>query len=216
MVSDGPGRARFYGILDTAYVPRGAWREKCRALVAGGAGLVQLRMKREAPEERARLAAEVVELVPRGCLIINDDVALAASIPAAGLHVGQDDADPTEARAILGPGRVLGLSTHSVAQVSGALTLPAGVLSYFAVGPVYATATKPEYAAVGLELVRYVAGCRPDLPWFAIGGVRADRLEAVAEAGARRVVAVSEPLLAPDTAAVVSGYLRVLERWPAA
>jgi len=195
---------RFYGILDTAYVTPRQWSEKCRALLAGGADMVEMRAKRESPAERERLLDAIVPLfegtdVP---LIVNDFLELALRHPRLGLHLGQDDMPVDEARAALGPERILGLSTHSLEQARDAIA-QAHALSYFCVGPVYATATKPEYAAVGLDLVRAVAALHPPLPFFAIGGVNTTTLDAVLAAGARRVCVVSEPLLAGDTAACV-------------
>lgn len=196
--------ARFYGILDTGYVPDHLWEAKCRALLAGGADLIQVRAKRESVDQCRRLIERVLPLfadydVP---LIVNDHLALALEFPGVGLHVGQDDLPVAEARAALGPDRVLGLSTHSPSQAAGAIT-QAPWLDYFAVGPVYATPTKPTYEPVGLDLVRHVAGLKAPLPWFAIGGIKPETLDPVLAAGARRVVVVSAVLVADDTAAAV-------------
>jgi thiamine-phosphate pyrophosphorylase len=135
--------------------------------------------------------------------VINDDVELCARTPDAGLHLGQDDMPPDEARRRIGPERMLGLSTHSWEQARAAMELPAGVLSYFCVGPLFATPTKPDYTPVGLDLVRRVAGARPALPWFVIGGIKRTNLQSVLDAGAHRVVVVSDVLQAPDPAGVV-------------
>ncbi len=209
--------ARFYAILDTGYVPRDRWTPVCRALLLGGADLVQLRAKRETAAERRALLDEILPLFAPGAvvdapppLIVNDDLELALAYPHLGLHVGQDDLPPAAARARLGPGRLLGLSTHSPAQAAAALALPAGTLDYFAVGPVFATPTKPTYTPVGLELVRHVASLRPALPWFCIGGIKRGNLAAVRAAGAERVVVVSEVLTAADPSALVRDYRAAL------
>lgn len=199
--------AVFYGILDTGYVPRENLVAKCRALLAGGADIIQLRAKRETTSERIGILDTLVPLfagtdVP---LIVNDDIEAALRFPGLGLHVGQDDMSPGEARDRLGPGRVLGLSTHSPEQAAGALA-HAEALDYFAVGPVFATPTKPDYTPVGLELVRHVAALKPELPWFAIGGIKRHNLAQVLAAGARRVVAVSDVLCAEDSGVVISEY----------
>jgi thiamine-phosphate pyrophosphorylase len=130
-------------------------------------------------------------------LICNDDVEAALAVPGVGLHVGQDDLAPRAARAALGPGRVLGLSTHSLAQAQAALLL-GDVLEYFAVGPVFPTGTKPDYPAVGLELVRAVAALAPPRPWFCIGGINRENAAPVRAAGARAIVAVSAVLRAAE------------------
>ena len=206
--------ARFYAILDTGYVPRDRWTVVCRALLHGGAPIVQLRAKCETTAARRVLLEQVLPLFAPGAvvaapppLIVNDDIDLALAYPGLGLHVGQDDLPPTEARRRLGPDRILGLSTHSPAQAAAAQALPPGTLDYFAVGPVFATQTKPDYTPVGLELVRHVAATRPTLPWFCIGGIKRGNLPTVRTAGGERVVVVSEVLTASDPAAVVRDYL---------
>lgn len=202
--------ARFYAILDTSYVPLERWVETARALLRGGADLVQVRAKRESHPERRRLLEAILPLFAPGAvvdrpppLVINDDLQLALSAPGLGLHVGQDDLPATAARRALGPGRLLGLSTHSLEQARAAIDLGGDVLSYFAVGPVFATGTKPDYVPVGLGLVREVAALAPTLPFFCIGGIKRTNVAAVRAAGARRVVVVSDVLLAPDPAAAV-------------
>ncbi|MGF1453696.1 MAG: thiamine phosphate synthase [Opitutales bacterium] len=194
-------RARLYGILDTAYVGPDDLVAKCRGLLAGGADIIQFRAKHESSTERASLLETIFPLfedtdVP---LILNDDLEVATLYPGVGLHVGQDDLDPRLCRDRLGPDRILGLSTHSEAQATAAMAM-ADVLDYFAVGPVFATPTKPTYGAVGPELVSFVAAQKPVLPWFAIGGVNAQTVDRVTAAGARAVVAVSALLKAASTA----------------
>ena len=202
--------ARFYAILDTGYVQPARWTAVCRALLLGGADIVQLRAKRETSAQRRALLEEILPLFAPGAvvaapppLVINDDIALALAYPGLGLHVGQDDLAPALARSRLGPDRILGLSTHSPAQAAAAQALPAGTLDYFAVGPVFATPTKPDYEPVGLELVRHVAATCPALPWFCIGGIKRANLPAVLTAGASRVVVVSEVLCASDPSALI-------------
>src|SRR5207302_8467505 len=111
------------------------------------------------------------------------DVAVAAD--ADGVHVGQDDMAVDAARAVVGPDRLVGLSTHSPAQVDAA----PDAVDYIGVGPVYETPTKPGRPAVGLELVRYAADHAP-VPFFAIGGIDEASVEAVRAAGATRVAVV--------------------------
>jgi len=159
--------ARFYAILDTGYAPVARLEELCRAVLAGGADIVQLRAKSATTAQRIEWLKKLAPLcaaagVP---LICNDDLDAALAVPGVGLHVGQDDLEPRKARTALGPGRVLGLSTHSQAQARAAVAL-GDMINYFAVGPVFATGTKPDYPPVGLELVRAVAEMKPTLPWF--------------------------------------------------
>jgi thiamine-phosphate pyrophosphorylase len=202
--------ARFYAILDTGYVPRERWRATCATLIEVGAGLLQIRAKRETPAQRAALLEEILPLFTgrptAPALIVNDDLDLAARHPGVGLHIGQEDTPPRLARDRLGPDRLLGLSTHSRAQAAAALALPPGVIDYFAVGPVFSTLTKPDYTPVGLALVREVAAMQPRLPWFCIGGITRANVSEVIAAGARRVVVVSDVLTA-DAPGAAAGEL---------
>lgn len=206
----GFSQAAFYGILDTGYVSDGEWEAKCEALIRGGAGVIQLRAKKESQDQRRALLERILPLFMgiHTPLIINDDIELVLQYPDLGLHVGQDDIAVTEARQRLGPQRYLGLSTHSPRQADAAMEL-ADMLSYFAVGPVFSTQTKPDYIPVGLELVRYVARKKPTLPWFCIGGISRSNVQRVRDAGARGVVAVSDALCARDTAAAVREFASI-------
>lgn len=171
------------------------------AALGGGVDMVQLRAKHA--EDDALLAA--ARRFRRAChaagalFIVNDRPDLAASAGADGVHVGQDDISVAQARATLGSDRLVGLSTHSPAQIDAAAT--AGV-DYIGVGPVHATPTKPGRPAVGLELVRY-ASVHATVPFFAIGGIDAMLIGAVVGAGASRVAVVRAITEAsdPETAA---------------
>ncbi len=127
--------------------------------------------------------------------ILNDDPRLAQEAGADGVHVGQDDLPVPAARAIVGPELLIGLSTHTPAQVDAA----AGV-DYIGVGPIHATPTKPGRPAVGLALVRYAAA-HAGVPFFAIGGIDAGNVARVRAAGARRIAVVRAIAAAPDPAA---------------
>ena len=202
--------ATFYGILDTGYVAPENLVEKCKQLIATNCKIIQLRAKKQTEEERRKMAFEILPLFKNPnapYFIINDSPELAAEIcsiiPNAGLHIGQDDMPPRDAREIIGKNRILGLSTHSIEQATNADMLD-DVLDYFAVGPVFATNTKPGRIPVGLELVSNVAKMSPKLPWFTIGGVNIKTIADVAKAGAERIVAVSDVLIPEDTTASVN------------
>ncbi len=155
------------------------------AALRGGVDLFQLRDK-QGGDDAVLAAAEVARaLCARAGVpfILNDRPDLVAAAGADGCHVGQDDLPVPEARALAGPGAIVGLSTHGREQIAAARA------DYVAVGPVHATPTKPGRPAVGLDLVRHAARHAPD-PWFAIGGVDASTIGAVVAAGARRVVVV--------------------------
>jgi thiamine-phosphate pyrophosphorylase len=154
----------------------------------GGVDIVQLRIKDGTDEAILTAARRFAAITARhGALfILNDRPDLALEAGADGVHVGQDDASVAQARAVVGPDRLVGLSTHTPAQVDAAATL--GV-DYIGVGPVHATPTKPGRPAVGLDLVRYAAQ-NAQVPFFAIGGINPDNVDAVRAAGAARVAAV--------------------------
>jgi thiamine-phosphate pyrophosphorylase len=163
----------------------------------GGVDIVQLRLKDAGDETivaTARRYAAVCQAhgVP---LILNDRPDLVAAAGADGVHVGQDDATVAQARALVGPDRIVGLSTHSPAQVDAAAAEPE--LDYIGVGPVHATPTKPGRPAVGLDLVRYAAA-HAATPFFAIGGIDAGNVAAVRAAGATRIAVVRAITDAPD------------------
>jgi thiamine-phosphate pyrophosphorylase len=161
------------------------------AALRGGVDIVQLREKDPAVgDEQLLQAARVFRDAcdAHGALfVLNDRPDLAAAAHADGVHVGQDDLPVAEARALVGDDVLIGRSTHTPAQVDDAAVAD---VDYFAVGPVHATPTKPGRPAVGLELIRHAASAPRAVPWFAIGGIDAQRVDAVVAAGATRVVVV--------------------------
>jgi len=152
----------------------------------GGVDVFQLREKGLGDAALLRAADAARELCAQaGALfIVNDRPDCAVSADADGVHVGQDDASVAAARRLVGTDRLVGLSTHSPEQIEAAEGA-----DYLGVGPVHATPTKPGRPAVGLELVRHAAA-HARVPWFAIGGLNADNLAPVLDAGARRVSVV--------------------------
>jgi thiamine-phosphate pyrophosphorylase len=135
--------------------------------------------------------------------IVNDDPHLALELRADGVHVGQDDMPPAEARSMLGDHAIIGLSTHSKAQIEAANE--AGV-DYISVGPVWETPTKAGRPATGLGLLGEAAEIA-QMPWFAIGGIEAQNVGGVLSAGAERVCVVRAIRDAPDPARA-AGELR--------
>jgi thiamine-phosphate pyrophosphorylase len=143
-------------------------------------------------------------------VIVNDRSDIARLAGAAGVHVGQDDLLPADARTILGPSAIVGLSTHTRAQIAAAVVEP---VSYVAVGPVFGTATKDTgYTAVGIELVRRAADAalQHGLPVVAIGGITLARARSAIDAGAASVAVISDLLATGDPAARVRAYLEAL------
>jgi thiamine-phosphate pyrophosphorylase len=141
---------------------------------------------------------------------VNDRADLALMSGAAGVHVGQDDLAPSAARQLLGPGAIVGYSTHTAAQVEAASTEP---VTYIAVGPVFGTRTKATgYEPVGLGLVAEAARLSRGLPVVAIGGITLETAPAVVRAGAASVAVITDLLEGGDPAARVRRFIEVLER----
>jgi thiamine-phosphate pyrophosphorylase len=166
-------------------------------VLRGGVDIVQLRLK-DASDDTIVATARRYGAVCRAHdvpLILNDRPDLVAAASADGVHVGQDDMLVAQARGLVGPDRIVGLSTHSPAQVDGAAAQPE--VDYIGVGPVHATPTKPGRPAVGLDLVRYAAA-HAATPFFAIGGIDAGNVAAVRAAGATRIAVVRAITEAPD------------------
>jgi thiamine-phosphate pyrophosphorylase len=178
------GAARLY--LVTGARPGGRpLAEVLAPALRGGVDLVQLREKDGSDEEILAAAAEARALCAAAgaLLLVNDRPDLAVAAGADGVHVGQDDMAVAGARAVVGPELLVGLSTHTPAEIDAADA------DYIGVGPVHATPTKPGRPAVGVDLVRHAAA-HAALPWFAIGGIDPASIAAVVEAGARRVAVV--------------------------
>jgi thiamine-phosphate pyrophosphorylase len=194
--------ARLYLCTD-ARERQGDLAEFLDAALAGGVDIVQLRQK--GLEARAELAALEVfadAAVRHGALFAaNDRADVAYAARADVLHLGQDDLPVPDARWLVGPGMLIGLSTHDRAQVDEA-DAEEGV-DYFCVGPTWPTPTKPGRPAASLDLLRYAAS-RSRRPWFAIGGIDLVRLDEVLEAGATRVVVVRAITEADDPGAAAA------------
>jgi thiamine-phosphate pyrophosphorylase len=183
-----------------------------REAVAGGVDVVQLREKHLGDDELAAVANAMRALCERigALLIVNDRPLVAGEAGAHGVHLGQDDMPVAEARALLGPDMLIGLSTHAAGEVEAE---SARAADYIAVGPVHETPTKPGRPAVGVELVRYAATRAPK-PFFAIGGLDAGNLGAVLEAGARRAVVLRAIAEAEDPRAAARELRAQLDAYP--
>jgi thiamine-phosphate pyrophosphorylase len=163
------------------------------AAMRGGVDLLQLRDKRAGDEVLIERASAFRAAADRhGALfILNDRPDLVGASGADGVHVGQDDMPVARARELAGPDALVGLSTHSPAQLDAALhATGAGRPDQISCGPVWETPTKEGRPAAGLALIEYAAKAGGDSPWFAIGGIHAGNIGDVVAAGARRVVIV--------------------------
>ena len=192
---------RLYTFVDTACLHGRDPVEVARQLCAGGSDLIQLRAKNASPDEIRRRAEAILPVTREAGvgLVINDHPRIALQVGAPGCHLGQEDFFQAGYRAAVQvtgcPKELrLGLSTHAPEQALRALKADP---DYIAIGPVFATATKPSARPVTLEYVRWAAA-KVRLPWFAIGGITLENLDAVLDAGARRVCVISAILNAPD------------------
>jgi thiamine-phosphate pyrophosphorylase len=192
--------ARLYLVCDARPL------EWLRAALRGGVDLVQLRDKTldDAGLVAAAGAFREAATEAGALFILNDRPDLVAACDADGVHVGQDDLPPAQARAIVGPDRIVGRSTPAPAQADRAESDVD--VDYLAVGPVHATPTKPGRPAAGLDYVSYAARTVTK-PWFAIGGLDAGNVDAVVARGAERIVVVRAITEAadPEAAARVLG-----------
>jgi thiamine-phosphate pyrophosphorylase len=187
-----------YAILDVASIERRG-RAPLNVLASwldDGVRLVQVRAKGLASGDMLSLIDRVLAMAgPAGALVVvNDRPDLARMAGAHGVHVGQDDVPPAQARAIVGPEAIVGLSTHTLAQVEAALREP---VTYLAIGPVFATRSKPDHeAVVGIDGVRAAArvAAGAGLPLVAIGGITRAKAPHVLAAGAASVAMIGDLL----------------------
>lgn len=202
-----------YGILDLGYVAADNAELVTSGLLAGGVDILQLRAKGQPLEEIESLALRILPLCRAAGIpfILNDFPEIAARVDADGVHIGQDDGPLAEARGIVGPGKIIGRSTHSLDQARAAL---AEGFDYIGFGPLFPTPTKAGRPAIGLENIATMErDVGSKIPAFCIGGINGDTLPEVLAKGGRRVVIVSALLKAPDVAAATREIrLRVQQR----
>ena len=215
---------RLYAFVDTTYLRGRAPEAVAQQLCDGGADLIQLRAKKSSPDEIRHMAETILPITRRANvgLVINDYLDIAHELGAEFCHLGQEDLfgagfkNVSELPSSLrfdatsktqNSKLKIGLSTHSPEQAKRALAAGA---NYLAIGPVYATCTKPTAKPVTLEYVRWAAA-NVNIPWFAIGGINLENVDDALAAGARRVCVVSAILNAPDVAKACAEFRRRLE-----
>ena len=200
---------RIYPITDTTIsgLPHA---EQIERLAAGGATLIQLREKHASPREFYRMALDAMMVARRlGVqIIVNDRVDIAAAVDADGVHLGQDDLPPDQARALLGESRIIGFSTHSLEQALAAESAP---VDYIAIGPIFQTSSKenPD-PIVGIGALRKIKS-QITKPLVAIGGISFHTVSQVVAGGADSVAIISDLLSAKDITAQTRSYFKRLE-----
>jgi len=195
--------------LDTGRSPV----ELARAMLGGGARLLQLRLKQTATGTLVDVAARLRELTTAAGarLIVNDRVDVALAAAADGVHLGQDDLPIAVARRLLGPERWIGFSTHSEAQLAAAAGCGA---DYLSLGPIFATTSKSQAdPVIGTTRLR-AARARVSEPLVAIGGITATTAREVLDAGADAIAIIAAVVRAPDVTRAVAELLEIAESTP--
>jgi thiamine-phosphate pyrophosphorylase len=203
--------ARLYLVCGVPGDPPDAGRlpDLLRSAVAGGVEVFQLREKRMGDEQLTAVAHALRALcVELGTLfVVNDRPTVALESGADGVHVGQDDMPVEQVRELVGPEMLVGLSTHTPAEIDAA---DPELVDYIGVGPVHETPTKQGRQAVGVELVRYAVE-HARVPFFAIGGLDASNVAEVRSAGAERIVVLRAIADADDPEAAARQLRGLLE-----
>lgn len=187
---------RLYAVTDRAWVGKLTLPQQVEAALKGGATCVQLREKNLADSSILAEAREISALCKqyRVPFILNDNVALAAQCGADGVHLGQEDMDPAEARRILGPDAIIGVSAHNVAEAKAAVAAGA---DYLGCGAMFATTTKTNVTALPKETLRAICAA-VSVPVVAIGGISKQNLLSLAHCGEAGVALVSAIFAAED------------------
>ncbi|MGB1070494.1 MAG: thiamine phosphate synthase [Planctomycetota bacterium] len=196
-------------VLVTESLCRGDLYETTAAALRGGASIVQLREKERPSGELLEIARKLRELTLEhdAVFLINDDVTVASLSGADGVHLGQQDLAPREARKILGPDAIIGLSTHCREQAAAAAPLGA---DYIGVGPIHETQTKEHREAVGPDYIRVAQEATP-LPGYAIGRVDHTTIDRVMAAGADRVAVCTGIIAQEDPEAATRHLIERIE-----
>jgi thiamine-phosphate pyrophosphorylase len=196
---------RLYAIADATF---GDPIQLATSLFAGGARLVQVRNKTGSARELLHQVERIHLAAPTDAdIIVNDRVDVALITENTGVHLGQTDLPPAEARRILGNDRMIGVSTHNLGQALEADTLP---VDYVAVGPIFPTATKknpdPVVGVAGLEAI-----CKTiRKPVVAIGGIRLENARDIINAGAASIAVIRDLLDSPNIAARVQLWMELM------
>ena len=189
-------KALLYGIVDRGYVEENDIESVTHALIKGGVDLIQLRAKGCDEDEILEMARQIVLICREAQIpfIVNDFPEIAEQVKADGVHVGQDDGSISDVRAIVGDEMIIGRSTHSLAQAEQALL---DGFDYIGFGTLFSTPTKKGRLGIGMENISLVQDrVGSEIPVFCIGGITRKNVMSVAQAGAKRVVVVSDLLTA--------------------
>ena len=204
-----PFPAGLYLILDPAVAGSRSLPDLVKTALTTGVRIFQLRMKTPHTGEFYDLAAQLCALVRAGggTFLVNDRADVAQAVGADGVHLGQEDLPLADARAILGPDKLLGISTHTMNQ---ALEADAGGADYIGFGPIFPTTTKAHPApVVGIAGLREVRA-KVRLPIVGIGGITSKNVKEVVAAGADCCAVISAVLSAPDPQAALTELIKAI------
>lgn len=206
-------RTPLYVICDADACARAGWTlvDYAFACLSSGANLLQIRAKQLSGRDYLEASIAIVKRARQSnaLVVVNDRADIARLSNAGGLHVGQDDLTPRQARSVAGEGIVLGLSTHTPDQIEASVNEP---IDYLAIGPVFGTNSKDTgYDAVGLDRVKLArqAADRASLPVVAIGGITLANAQHVLDAGAAAVAVIGDLLSTGNPESRVKDYLRL-------
>jgi len=186
-----------YVITGEQFYQNRNYLEVIEEAILGGADIIQLREKNKSKKELLEMAYQLKELCSKHQVpfIVNDHIDIALAVDADGIHLGQDDLPLSEARKILGPDKIIGISTHAIEE---AIEAEKNGADYIGVGPVYETKSKVDVVdPVGLSYVREVVE-KTNIPFVAIGGIKLHNLADVLDAGAKRICVISAIVGAED------------------
>ncbi|NNG40594.1 thiamine phosphate synthase [Flexivirga sp. ID2601S] len=209
-----PKHLRIYLVTDEGLSGARGVVETVRQAVAGGVTIVQLRDHDASSRRLVETARQLLEVTRSAGVpfVVDDRLDVALAVGADGVHLGQSDLDPVDARRIAGPGFLIGHSVSSPDELRAADEWPAGTVDYLGIGPLRATTTKPNAAApLGYDGVRAIAGATA-LPSVAIGGIGVGDVAPLLDAGVDGVAVVSAICAAADPAAAAAELRTAVER----
>lgn len=205
-----PHNAGLYVITDINLAQPRTYFEIVTSALMGGARIIQVRDKTTPFEDLVKICIKLRSLCDEfgAILIINDNPYLAKASNAHGVHIGQEDIHPVITREILGPDKIIGLSTHNKTQAMQACY--SSVVDYIGLGPIYQTSTKPTNREIlGPEICAW-AKKEVTLPFVVIGGINLDNVKEVIKFGANNIAVISAIMASKDIAKAVSEFISTM------
>lgn len=200
-----------YAITGEEFHPGRDLIEVMEEAILGGVDIIQLRDKTSSKRDILTKAKRLRELTKKHdvLFIVNDHIDVALAVDADGIHIGQDDLPLAEARHIMGPDKIIGISTHRIEEARAA---EAGGADYIGVGPIFHTKSKVDVVdPVTTAYIGQVAA-EINIPFVAIGGIKLHNVDQVLEAGATSVCMISEIVGAEDVKDVCQQFKRILAK----